>query len=221
LILLENISTNNAERDFSQILEEHGSRIPKNQIFPGMYYSFQIPVPGFNPRWVPDSEEDYRKNPDAFITDRQYYDLIPFGPVFLHEKWNEIALQLNIKILPPQIRLKVIMAHVNLIKEDLDRIGFFSEDKEESYMSPVEIAKAGLRMSTVTPSNIESIVGVKLGYAINAYRIERINNPKILEWYKIGEIPKARIDARGLAIASSLVDIAGLFEQFERKQLMI
>jgi hypothetical protein len=219
LILLENISTNNGDRNFSQIIQESGFQVPINQIFPGSYYSFELPVPNFNSGWVPNSDEEYAKNPDAYITNKQYYDLNPFGPVFAHENWKNVALQLNLKVLPPAVRSKVIMAHINLIKEDLEKINFFS--KEPKKISPVEMVKMGLRMFMIKPSNLEALTGVKLGYAMNAYKIEKINKPKILEWYKIGEIPQARIDTRGLAIASDLVNIAGLFEQFERKQLII
>lgn len=212
--------TNKGERNFSQIMDEHGSQVSKDQIFPGSYYSFEIPIPNFNPNWVPNSDEEYSKNPDAFITNKQYYDLNPFGPVFAHENWQNVVLHLNLKILPPEIRSKVVMAHVNLIKDDLEKIDFFSKDPKK--LTPLEMIKmGGLRMFLVKPSNLEALTGVKLGYAINAYRIEKINKPKILEWYKIGEIPAARIDTRGLAIASELVNVAGLFEQFERKQLMI
>jgi hypothetical protein len=219
LILLENISTNNGDRNFSQVLQENGSLIPGNQIFPGSYYSFELPIPNFNSAWVPNSDEDYAKNPEAYITSKQYYDLTPFGPVFIHENWKNVALQLNLKVLPPAIRAKVVLAHINLIKEDLEKIDFFS--KEPKKISPVDMVKMGLRMFMVKPSNLEVLTGVKLGYAINAYKIEKINKPKILEWYKIGEIPTARIDTRGLVVASDLVNVAGLFEQFERKQLMI
>ena len=219
MILLENISTNNGDRNFSQIIQESGFQVPINQIFPGSYYSFELPVPNFNSGWVPNSDEEYAKNPDAYITNKQYYDLNPFGPVFAHENWKNVALQLNLKVLPPAVRSKVIMAHINLIKEDLEKINFFS--KEPKKISPVEMVKMGLRMFMIKPSNLEALTGVKLGYAMNAYKIEKINKPKILEWYKIGEIPQARIDTRGLAIASDLVNIAGLFEQFERKQLII
>jgi hypothetical protein len=220
MILLENILTNRGERNFSQIIDESGSLISRDQIFPGSYYSFDIPIPNFNSSWVPNSDEEYSKNPDAFITNKQYYDLNPFGPVFAHENWKNVVLHLNLKVLPPEIRAKVVMAHINLIKDDLEKIDFFS--KEPKKMTPIEMIKmGGLKMFLIKPSNLESVTGVKLGYAINAYRIEKINKPKILEWYKIGEIPAARIDTRGLAIASQLVNVAGLFEQFERKQLMI
>ena len=220
MILLENILTNRGERNFSQIIDELGSLISRDQIFPGSYYSFDIPIPNFNSSWVPNSDEEYSKNPDAFITNKQYYDLNPFGPVFAHENWKNVVLHLNLKVLPPEIRAKVVMAHINLIKDDLEKIDFFS--KEPKKMTPIEMIKmGGLKMFLIKPSNLESVTGVKLGYAINAYRIEKINKPKILEWYKIGEIPAARIDTRGLAIASQLVNVAGLFEQFERKQLMI
>ena len=212
--------TNRGERNFSQIIDESGSLISRDQIFPGSYYSFDIPIPNFNSSWVPNSDEEYSKNPDAFITNKQYYDLNPFGPVFAHENWKNVVLHLNLKVLPPEIRAKVVMAHINLIKDDLEKIDFFS--KEPKKMTPIEMIKmGGLKMFLIKPSNLESVTGVKLGYAINAYRIEKINKPKILEWYKIGEIPAARIDTRGLAIASQLVNVAGLFEQFERKQLMI
>jgi hypothetical protein len=40
----------------------------------------------------------------------------------------------------------------------------------------------------------------------------------LLDWDRIGELPLANIDDRGLAIAKSMLDITGLFEQFEIKQ---
>lgn len=214
MILLEDISTNRFERNFNQIIEESGIRIPRNEIFPGNYYSFEIESTNFNPDRIPNTKEeyDYMVEKGYPTVNRQYVDLNPFGPVFYHENWNNVVLQLNLKVLPPKLRSAVVMSHVNITESDLDRINAFNDDET---MKPYEMFKEGLRICAVKPSILESLLGeIKLGYAINAYKKERINNPRLLEWDKIGEIPQASIDSRGVFVSRNLINIGGLFEQF-------
>ena len=117
------------------------------------------------------------------------------------------------------------MSHINIIKEDLNTIGAL--DSESDNVSPLEMIKMSLNMVKILPSQLEYISGVKLNYAINAYKkikgsgLLNIVNPKLLEWNKVGELPLANIEDKGIAIARGLSNIAGLFEQFERKQLNI
>lgn len=214
MILLEDISTNKFERNFSQIVEECGIKVPRNEIIPGNYYSFDIEMVNFNPDRIPNNKEeyDYMVKAGYPTINREYVDINPFGPVFYHENWNNVVLQLNLKVLPPKIRSAVVMGHINIVENDLDVINALGDGET---MKPLEMFKERLRMCAVAPSDIESFLGeIKLGYAINAYKKERINNPRLLEWDKIGEIPQSNIDQRGIFVSRNLINIGGLFEQF-------
>lgn len=214
MILLEDITTNRSERNFSQIIEENGIRVPRNEIFPGNYYSFDIEVANFNPDRIPNNKEEYQFMIERGYStfNRQYVDIKPFGPVFYHENWNNVVLQLNLKALPPKFRAATVVAHMNIIEEDLDTIGALTEGET---MSPIDMLKERLRMCAIKPSDLEYMLGnFKLGYAINAYKKERINNSRLLEWDKIGEVPTAKVDQAGLFVSRNLINIGGLFEQF-------
>jgi hypothetical protein len=215
MILLEEIATNRGDRNISQVFEEYGDPISRLNILPGHYYSFEIPIPNFNPNWVPNSIDEYRENPAAYITERQYYNLSPVGLSFYHERWKENCLLLDLKVIPPQYRSKIIITHLNLIEKNLQEIGMFDEE-----MVPFsERGKLNLALYNITPSILEQATGLKLKYAISGIKLDKVSKASLLDWNNIGELPLANIDDRGLAIANRMMDITGLFEQFEIKQL--
>jgi hypothetical protein len=217
MINLEEIVTNKGVRNISQVFREYGESVSRASILPGHYYSFDLPIPSFNTDWGPNSIDEYRKNPDMYITDRQYYNLNPTGLTFFHEKWKENALVLDIKIIPPAFRSKIIMTHLNLIEKNLDAIGALAENE---YTVPFnERGRMNLALYGITPTILEQATGLNLKYAISAVKLDRVSRAVLLDWTNIGELPLAGIDDTGLAIAKSMLDITGLFEQFEIKQL--
>lgn len=217
MIVLEDILTNKGVRNISQVFSEYGESVSRANILPGHYYSFNISIPNFNTDWVPNSIDEYRQNPSAYITDRQYYNINPVGLVFYHERWKENALVLDLKIIPPALRSKIIITHLNLIEKNLDAIGALAENE---YTVPFnERGKMNLALYSITPSILEQATGLNLKYAISAVKLDRVTGAVLLDWDNIGELPLAGIDDRGLAVAKSMMDITGLFEQFEIKQL--
>ena len=214
---LEDIITNNRERTISQSFYEHGVNVGRNDILPGHYYTFEIPVTNFNSSLIPNSEEEWKEDPELYITSRNYFDMIPAGLVFAHEKWKETALILNLKVVPPKYRAAIVMAHINLIEDNLDRLGVFDEDME---MASIEDRKRmNLPLFRVTPKMIEQITGIKLGYAINGYKLDKVIRAKLLDWDHIGELPLANIDTKGLAMSTGALDLSSIFNKFENKQL--
>lgn len=216
MIQLEDISTNRGDRSISQVFEEYGESIERSSILPGHYYSLEIPIPNFNPAWVPNSIDEYNANPAAFITNRQYYDLNPVGLSFYHEAWKDNCLMLDLKVIPPAYRSKIIMTHLNLIERNLEAIGAFDEEELVPFK---ERGRLNLALYNITPSILEQATGLKLRHAISGIRLDRVARASLLDWNNIGELPLANIEDRGLAIARSMLDITGLFEQFEIKQL--
>jgi len=214
---LEDIVTNRRERNFSQSMALHGIDVGRSDVMPGHYYMFEIPVPNFNLGWIPNSEEEWKEDPDAFITNRQYYDLNPMGLVFAHPKWKETALILNLKVIPPNHRAALVMAHINIIEENLGRLGVWDDDMELASIR--DRKNMNLPMFGITPKTLEDFTGFKLGYAISGYKLNKITRAKLLDWDKIGELPHANIDTTGLALAPGAFDITTIFKHFENKQL--
>lgn len=217
MIRLDDIVTNEFERTFTQSFYEHGVDISRTDILPGHYYSFDVPIPNFNDEMIPRSIEEWNENPGAYITNREYFDLSPTGLVFYHDNWKDTALILNLKVIPPKYRSAIILAHLNLIEKNLDRLGLFDKGINK-LISIEERKKMNLPLFRVTPAMIEELTGFKLSHAMNGYKLDKIQRAKLLDWDNIGELPKAVIDTRGLALSPSIMDISSVFDNFENKQ---
>lgn len=218
MIRLEDIVTNNRERNFSQSIEKYGVMVGRNDILPGHYYSFEVPIPNFNENWIPRSKDEWTENPSAYITDRNYYDMNPVGPIFFHDNWMNVALILNLKVIDPRRRVNIIMTHLNMIEEDLNRLHVFDKDSD---IIPFKDRKGmNIPLFKITPSHLEIRTGMKLGYAISGYKLNNISRANLLDWDKIGELPMANIDQRGLAMSPGTLDITSLFTSFENNNII-
>lgn len=207
MILLENISTNNRERGFYQIFEQSGTPIPKNLIFPGHYFKFGLSIPNFN-------EDVLFENSEL-----KFFDLNPTGLVLSHSKWQNVTMLLNLNVIPPQIRSKIIMYHLNLIESDLQKIGAIGEEKKElpEYRDRL---KLNLSMYTITPGLLERLTGLNLKSAIFFCKNELISRATLLDWDKIGELPLSTIETRSLIFSPGTVGLTDVFDQFQNNQLI-
>jgi len=214
---LDDIVTNNGERNFSQLMSMYGTPISRTDVMPGHYYMFNIPLPNLDRSWIPNSEEEWKEDPSLYITNRQYFDVNPMGLLFAHPKWKETALLLNLKVIPPKYRAAIVIAHINLIEQNLDRLGVWDDDVE---LATYRDRKAmNLPMFSITPKMLEDLTGFKLGYAISGYKLNKITAAKLLDWDKIGELPKASIDPTGITMAAGAYDMTTVFRHFENKQI--
>ena len=217
MIRLNDIVTNPGARTLSQSFDEYGESISRSDVIPGHYYSFSIPIPNFNENWIPNSISEYAENPSAYITSRQYYNLNPIGLSFYHEKWKDTCLILDLKVVPPVYRSKIVMTHLNLVEKSLTDIGAFEDPLN---MVPFkDRGQLNTSLFRITPSILEQATGLKLKHAITGVKLSRVSKALILDWNNVGEIPTAGIDTRGISIAKGLYDISRVFQQFETKQL--
>lgn len=215
MISLDEILTNNRERNYTEVFEQHGEDIVRNELLPGHYYSVNVKYNNFNESRIPSSLEEWKINPSLYLTTERHLDFNPTGLVFNHDDWKNSVLMLNLKVIPPKYKTKLIMAHLNLIETDLERIEAFSK-RNKLPMS--ERKKVNLSIFKITPSIIEQATGIKIGYAMNRYKIDKINNVRVLDWNNIGELPLANVETNGLKYASAAFNISTVFNTFEEKQ---
>jgi hypothetical protein len=222
MIDLNTIVTNRRQRSLYESFDLYGIDTNRNELLPGHYYSLDAPIENFNNRWIPDNIDEFKESPDDFITDKQFVDLNPIGLIFHHDHWKENALMLNLKVIPPQFRAALIMTHINIIKDSLDRIGALEEDENgnSKLISLNERKKLNLPMYRITPSILEQVSGIKIGYAMSGYSLDRVTKAKLLDWDKIGELPLANIETRGLQFAPSIFEVSDIFNKFENNQLI-
>lgn len=216
MIKIEDISTHRGERNYSQSFELYGTPVSRSNVLPGHYYMLELNIPNFNQSWIPRSIEEWKDSPDSYITDREYYDLRPVGPVFYHSDWGKNALILNLKVIHPKYRVAIINAHLNLIEQSLNQINAFKDD-----ILDLETRRAlNLPMFRVTPSMLQELTGFKLNWAISGYKLDNISRVRLMDWNRIGELPFSNIDNRGLVLAPGETDFTNLFYKFENKQLL-
>lgn len=214
---LEDIVTNRRERDFSQSFAEYGISVSRRDIMPGHYYAFDVPISNFNESLIPNSEDEWKEDPTLYITNREYFDMNPIGLVFAHENWKEVALILNLKVIPPKYRAALIIAHINLIEDNLNRLNVFDDDVK---MASIDDRKRmNLPMFRITPNMLQELTGIKIAYAVSGYKLDKIIRAKLLDWDHIGELPLANIDTKGLAMSTGSFDISSIFNKFENKQI--
>lgn len=216
MVKIDDILTNKAERNYSQSFDLYGKTVSRNEVLPGHYYMLNLNIPNFNPGWIPRNREEWVDSPDSYITDREYYDLRPVGPMFYHSSWKDTALILNLKVIHPKFRAPIIMAHLNLIEQSLDKINFFDKNAETLELN--ERAKLNLPMYRVTPNMLQDLTGFKLNWAISGYKLDKISKVQLMDWDNIGELPYSNIDTNGLVMAPGKTDFTELFYKFENKQ---
>ncbi len=215
MISLDEILTNNRERNYTEVFEQYGEDVVRNELLPGHYYSVDIRYDNFNENRIPSSMEEWKLNPSFYLTTEKHLDFNPTGLVFNHDDWKNSVLMLNLKVIPPKYKTKLIMAHLNLIESDLEKIDAFSKRNK---LSINERKKVNLSIFKITPSILEQATGIKIGYAMNRYKIDKINNVRVLDWNNIGELPLANVETNGLKYASAAFNISTVFNTFEEKQ---
>lgn len=209
----EDIITNRKERNFTQLAYTKAERVNQTQIRPGHFYSFKI-VPSFNlnESMIPRTYDDWFENPQQYITEKQYYDLNPTGLFLYHDNWRELALVLNLKVIPPIQRAKLLAGYYFVAEKYISRL--YKEDKLIPFKDRESL---NLPLYAITPSVLQQITGLDLNYSINKYKVEELREIRFLDWNLFGELPYANIDESGIMYASNYT-LADIFELFEEKQ---
>lgn len=180
------LTKNNGSLPLEAVVEQYGITQNRNSIIPGRFYSFKViaDVPTINEEYV------YRK------TGKAYLDLRPTGLLLFHDNWKEVALFLNIKIMPPAAQVKVMEAYWNFSK--LNGLSNLF-DKDSKLKDITERQLIDQRFYLITPTALSTILGVNnLNYAINNYNMDKVAEAKLIDWDNFGMLVNPKISTHGL-----------------------
>jgi len=209
----DDIITNKGERTFGQVAAISGIRVQTPEMRPGHFYSFEAVYSNLNEYKIPRDKEEWSKHPENFVTEKQYVDVNPCGILLYHDNWKQHALVLDLKILPPVIRLKVLKGFYIITEKYLDKLY-----KDGKLLPFKDREKLILPFYGITVSMLQEVTRTKLNYSINKYNMEDIRNVQFIDWNVFGELPFANVDDRGVFLAPNYITIDDVFEQFEEKQ---
>ena len=217
----EDIISNRAERTISQVFEQSGTSVNRGEMIPAYFYSLSIEIPNINESWIPRSTQEYRENPEGYITEKQYFDLNPCGLMLHHERWREFSILVNLKPIPPIYRAKLLAVYYTLARPLIEKL-YYSErvdgNEVEKLLPFKERGTRHLPFYGISQDMLQAASGLNLNYSINKYNLEAVRNARILDWDKFGELPFAAIDSRAMMTAPNIGSIADIFDRFEQKQ---
>lgn len=191
---------NNGALPLNAVVEQYGITQNRAQVIPGRFYSFKIvaDVPAITESYV------YQK------TGKSYLDLNPTGLLLFHDNWKEVALFLNIKIMPPDAQVKVMEAYWNFSK--LNGLSNFF-DKDGKLKDLTERQLIDQRFYLITPTALSTILGVNnLNYAINNYNMDKVAEAKLIDWDNFGMLVNPQISTHGLY--PNPINLGRVYEEF-------
>lgn len=172
----KDLQLNNGTLPLPEVANRFGISQTRGQVIPGRFYSFTID-PG-----VPSLTEDYV----YAKTGKAYLDLNPVGLLLFHDNWKDVALFLNLKIMPPQIQSKVLEAYwafagMNGLSNLFDKDGKLIDINERRLIDQ--------KFYLITPTALSTFLGVNnLNYAINNYNMEMVREAKLIDFDNFGQL---------------------------------
>ena len=194
------LEKNNGTLPLNAVTEQYGITQNRGQVVPGRFYSFRVvaDVPAITESYV------YQK------TGKSYLDLSPTGLLLFHDNWKEVALVLNIKIIPPVIQAKVMEAYWAFSK--LNGLSNLF-DKENKLLDINERRLLDQRFYLITPTALSTFLGVNnLNYAINNYDMDNIAEAKLIDWNNFGMMVNPKISTHGFY--PDPINLAKVYENF-------
>jgi len=179
------LSKNNGRLPLVNAAEEVGLIQTRAQVIPGRFYKLtaRVDVPQITSEWV------YQK------TGKNWIDLDPVGLLLFHDNWKEVALVLNLKVIPPQVQAKVLEAYWNFSKLN----GLANLFNQDNQLRPLEERRLiDQRFYLITPTALSTILGVNnLNYAISTYRMDQVISARLIDWDNFGSLVNPAISDYG------------------------
>jgi hypothetical protein len=196
----KDISKNNGSLPLNIVAREFGIVQNRREVIPGRFYSFrtQTTVPSL-------TKEIVRK-----ISGKGYLDLNPVGLLLFHDNWKEVALMLNLKVMPPRASAKILEAYWRFSQLN----GLNNLFDMDGNLRPIEERRLiDQRFYLITPSALSNIVGVNnLNYAINNYSMDQVREARLIDWDNFGKLVNPAITVDGLY--PDPIDLARVYEDF-------
>jgi hypothetical protein len=194
------LSKNNGRLPLVNAAEEVGLIQTRAQVIPGRFYKLtaRVDVPQITSEWV------YQK------TGKNWIDLDPVGLLLFHDNWKEVALVLNLKVIPPQVQAKVLEAYWNFSKLN----GLANLFNQDNQLRPLEERRLiDQRFYLITPTALSTILGVNnLNYAISTYRMDQVISARLIDWDNFGSLVNPAISDYGFYPKPA--NLAQIYENF-------
>ena len=176
MISFKDLPKNNGTLPLPEVANQFGISQNRTQVIPGRFYSFKIQpdTPTITEEYV------YRK------TGKAYLDLNPTGLLLFHDNWKEVALFLNLKIIPSTVQSKILEAYWNFsMQNGLQNL--FNNQGELIDINERRLIDQ--RFYLITPSVLSTYLGVNnLNYAINNYSMDAVVEAKLIDWDNFGQL---------------------------------
>lgn len=194
------LSKNNGRLPLVNAAEDVGLIQTRAQVIPGRFYKLtaRVDVPQITSEWV------YQK------TGKNWIDLDPVGLLLFHDNWKEVALVLNLKVIPPQVQAKVLEAYWNFSKLN----GLANLFNQDNQLRPLEERRLiDQRFYLITPTALSTILGVNnLNYAISTYRMDQVISARLIDWDNFGSLVNPAISDYGFYPKPA--NLAQIYENF-------
>lgn len=194
------LSKNNGRLPLVNAAEDVGLIQTRAQVIPGRFYKLtaRVDVPQITSEWV------YQK------TGKNWIDLDPVGLLLFHDNWKEVALVLNLKVIPPQVQAKVLEAYWNFSKLN----GLANLFNQDNQLRPLEERRLiDQRFYLITPTALSTILGVNnLNYAISTYRMDQVIGARLIDWDNFGSLVNPAISDYGFYPKPA--NLAQIYENF-------
>jgi hypothetical protein len=169
-------------------------------MIPGRFYSLRTQSP------APSLTESIVQQ----ITKKNYLDLNPVGLLLFHDNWKEVALMLNLKVMPPRASAKILEAYWRF--SQLNGLNNLF-DADGSLRSIEERRLIDQRFYLITPTALSNILGVNnLNYAINKYSMDQVLEARLIDWDNFGMLVNPRLTVDGLY--PDPINLAKVYEDF-------
>ena len=200
MISFKDLPKNEGTLPLPEVVNRYGIPQNRGQVIPGRFYSFKIQpdTPSITESYV------YQK------TGKAYLDLNPTGLLLFHDNWKEVALFLNIKIIPAIVQSKILEAYWNFSMQNGLQHLF---DKEGKLIDLNERQLIDHRFYLITPSALSTYLGVNnLNYAINNYDMDTVIEAKLIDWDNFGQLVAPITSTYGLF--PDPINLPRVYEEF-------
>ena len=196
----EEINKNNGQYSFEQVSREFGILQNRNQIRPGRFYSLKTVSP------VPNLTESVVQ---SLSFGKDYYDLSPVGLLLFHEKWSDVPIILNLRVIPPTVCAKLLEAYYYISSQN----GLDTLFKEGQLISLEERQLIDKKFYLITTTILSQLIGLNnLNYAINKYNVDDIAEARLIDWDNFGMLVQPKQSVIG--IFPDPLNLVRVFEKF-------
>ncbi len=208
--------------------ETLGQRIGQGDVlYPGYFYFLGSITESEQvlPYTLPVNESEYDKwkndpikESKSYFHRKPYYDSMPIGMVVKREDNSPDVSILNLKVIPRNHRQAILSKYFYFMGVQNKLITkFYSENLTESEKTFLDRVAATPQFLAVTKSNLETMIGCNIGFAIDKYNRSSIADARLLDWNALPYLFNMDISNRGMVFNEQIGGLSSIQNIFVDK----